>query len=308
VARVLSTAFCVALLAATAAAFAVTEGAKTERSPIYDTRIDKVFSPACNPHYCAKQVADIDFRLRKKEHISLWMERDGERVDTIVSGRTFPRGQVNLEFDGIGADGSTLPDGSYQPVIRLEHHTIRFPNRIVLDTKAPKVLHFPHRVYTHISPDGDGRHDFFRIHYTLDGPAHGVLLVDNRQVVLTRSQVVHGVLTWTGKIDGRLAAPGNHVLEIAAQDAAGNRSKPFPFAVVTIRYVELGRKRILVRPGRRFAVSVLTDAKTVSWLFARGRGSSHSHTLKLRAPTATGVYRLYVTAAGHTTRALVVVG
>ena len=55
VARVLSTAFCVALLAATAAAFALTEGAKTELSPIYRTHIDKVFSPTCNPQHLPPQ-------------------------------------------------------------------------------------------------------------------------------------------------------------------------------------------------------------------------------------------------------------
>ena len=45
-ARVLSTAFLVALLAATAGAFALTQGAKLELSPIYGTRVPtKVFSP-----------------------------------------------------------------------------------------------------------------------------------------------------------------------------------------------------------------------------------------------------------------------
>ena len=57
-ARVLSTAFCVALLAATAGAFALTEGAKTELSPIYGVRIpDKIFSPTCSLRNCRTQVA-----------------------------------------------------------------------------------------------------------------------------------------------------------------------------------------------------------------------------------------------------------
>ena len=135
--------------------------------------------------------------------------------------------------------------------------------------------------------------------YRLSEPAHAVLLVDHRQVEFVRFATQHGVLSWNGKIDNRLARPGNHLLEIAAQDAAGNRSKPFPFAVVTIRYLQLGRTRILARPGGRFAVRVLTDAKTVSWLLERrARGVADSHTLRLRAPAKPGVYRLYVTAAG----------
>ncbi len=307
-ARVLSTAFCVALLAATAGAFALTEGAKTELIPIYGTRIDKIFSPTCSLRNCRKQVADIDFRLRKRQHIVVWMERDGNRVSTIVPGRTYPRGEVRLVFDGISDAGLTMPDGSYIPVVRLPHRTIRLPNTIVLDTKPPRVVHVRHRIYTHISPDGDGRDDVFRVPYRLSEPAHAVLLVDHRQVEFVRFAVQHGLLSWNGKVDGRLARPGNHLLEIAAQDAAGNRSKPFPFAVVTIRYLQLVRTRILVRPGGRFAVRVLTDAKTVSWLLDRGRGSVDSHTLRLRAPVKPGVYRLNVTAAGHTVKALVVVG
>ena len=37
--------------------------------------------------------------------------------------------------------------------------------------------------------------------------------------------------------------PGNYMLEAAAEDEAGNRAKPYPFAVVTVRYVALGRTR-----------------------------------------------------------------
>ena len=205
-ARVLSTAFCVALLAATAVAFALTEGAKTELSPIYRTKITKVFSPTCNLRYCRTNEASIVFWIRKRQHIQVWIVHDGDRVATLVAGKTFPKGQVTLVFPGVGADGvSILPDGVYQPVIRLtgEHRTITLPNLIELDTVPPEVVRFPHRVYTHISPDGDGRDDVFRVHYTLNGPGHGVLLVNGRQAAFTRSQKIHGTLSWNGKIDGR---------------------------------------------------------------------------------------------------------
>jgi hypothetical protein len=306
VARVLSTAICVALLAATAGAFALTQGAKVELIPIYHTQVDHVFSPTCK---CATSAAKIDFRLRKKEHISVWMTHDGERVRTLVAGRTYARGPVALEFDGIADDGSTLPDGDYEPVVHLghEHRTIEIPSTIVLDTKPP-VVHVRHRIYTHISPDGDHHNDVFVIHYRVSGPAHGILIVDHHQVVFTLDKPLAGKLTWNGRIDGRLVRPGNHVLEISAQDAAGNRAKPFPFAVVTVRYIRVGRTRVLAKPGARFAVLVLTDAPTFDWLFNGARGTARHGTLHLRAPAAPGVYRLYVSAAGHAAKALVVVG
>jgi hypothetical protein len=305
-ARIVSTAFLIALLAVTAGAFALTEGAKLERSPIYATQVDKVFSPACN---CPTDVARIDFRLRKRERLSVWVERDGERMATLVPGRRYDRGPVALVFDGVTEDGTTLPDGLYRPVIHLagEHRTIRLPNLIRLDTKPP-VVHVRHRIYTYISPDGDGRNDSFRVRYRLSELGRGILIVDGRQVVRTRLHGDGGTLVWNGKIDGRTARVGPHVLRIGAEDRAGNRAKPFPFAVVRIRYVALGRDRVLVRPGWRFAILVLSDARRVSWRFARAGGTARPGTLRFRAPRKAGVYRLYVTANGHSAKAVVVAG
>jgi hypothetical protein len=306
VARVLSTAFCVALLAATAGAFALTQGAKTELIPIYHTHVDKVFSPTCG---CPTRFAKIDFRLRKQDRLTVWLDHDGRRVRTLVPGRTYPRGQVLLEFDGRDDDGARLPQGDYQPVVHLarEHRTIELPNTIALDT-TPAVIHVRHRIYTHISPDGDHHNDSFSIRYSVNEPAHGILLVDGHQVEFTRFERLHETLTWSGKVDGRLARPGNHVLEISAQDLAGNRTKPFPFAVVTIRYVALGRTRVLARPGGRFAILVLADAPRVDWKLHGRSGVAKPGTLHLRAPRRKGVYRLYVTESGHAAKALVVVG
>jgi len=313
VARVLSTAFCVALLAATAMAFALTEGAKTELSPIYQTKIPHVFSPTCNLRQqgCETNAEDIDFTLRKRQNLRVWIEQNGKQVATIVAGKTFPKGPVKLQFAGLADDGVTiLPDGVYYAVISLtnEHRVITLPNKIQLDTTAPQVVTFRKQIYTHISPDSGHGHDVFREPYTLNMPAHGVLIVNGHQAEFTRRLRLQGTLEWRGKIDGHLAPPGRYVLYIAAEDAAGNRSKPFPFAVVTIRYVELGRKTIHVAPLHRFALFVLTDAKDVSWLLDRGHGQSRFHTLRLRAPRKPGRYSLYVTASGHTARATVVVG
>jgi hypothetical protein len=306
VARVLSTAFCVALLAATAGAFALTQGAKTELIPIYHTHVDHVFSPTCK---CATDIAKIDFRLRKTDRLTVWITHDGVKVRTLVPGRTFKRGSVKLEFDGRDDNGGALPDGAYKPVVHLghEHRTIEIPSTMVLDTKPP-VVHVRHRIYTHISPDGDQHNDFYRIHYSVNEPAHGILFVGGHQVEFTHFEPLKGTLVWNGKIGARKARPGNHVLEISAQDLAGNRAKPFPFAVVTVRYIRLGRTRVLAKPRAQFAVLVLTDAPRFEWQFNGSRGTARRGTLHVRAPAARGVYRFYVQAAGHAAKALVVVG
>jgi len=306
----LSTAFCVALLAATAVAFALTEGAKTELSPLYGTKIAKVFSPVCNPALCRTHTARIDFKVRERQRLEVWMLRNGRRVATVVAGRRFPKGEVSLTFRGLADDGvSILPDGNYQPVVRFvdEHRTITLPNLIRLDTAPPEPSTAARVLRAHISPDGDGRHDTIRIPYVLGAPGHAVLLVNGRQAVFTRTQRPRGSFTWNGRLHGRPLAPGQYRLAVAGQDAAGNRSAPVVAARVEIRYVRLGRATVGVVRRHRFALFVLTDARSVSWLLDRGRGTSRSHTLRIRAPRKPGVYTVYVTAAGHTVTAAVVV-
>jgi hypothetical protein len=304
-ARLLSTAFVLALLAATVGAFALTQGAKTEPSPIFGTKIDKLFSPDCG---CEKNEAAIDFRLRKADRLEVWMEHDGDRVTTLVSGRDFPAGPVSLAFSGFTEAGRTLPDGVYVPVVRLarSHRTITLPNPIRID-KRPPTIAVPKTKIAIRSPDGDGRADVFRASYRLDEPAHAILYVNGRRALFTRRQQQRGELLWNGKVEGHSARPGIYVLQASAQDRAGNRSRPYPFAVVQVRYVLLGRKRVVVAPGRRFAIRVSTDSPTVEWRLHGHTGVARRGTIKIRAPRKPGVYRLYVTASGHAAKATVVV-
>jgi hypothetical protein len=305
VARLLSTAICVALLGATAGAYAVSERPKTDLVPLYQPQADGIFSPDCG---CPTDAARIDFRLRRSDRLTVWLERDGKPALTLVPGRAYPAGPVALEFDGIDDSGLTLPEGNYRPVVHFarEHRTIELPTTIVLDTTPPAV-HVRHRVYTHISPDGDGRADSFRVSYTLGERGRAILVVDGRQAAITAHAGRAGELVWNGRVRGRLVRPGNHVLDVSAQDAAGNLADPFPFAVVTVRYVALGRPRVVVKPGARFAILALSDARDIEWRLHGAHGLARPGTLRLRAPRRPGVYRLYVTAAGHAAKAFVVV-
>jgi hypothetical protein len=162
-----------------------------------------------------------------------------------------------------------------------------------------------------ISPDGDHHGDLFRVHYHVNEPAHGILYVrvngKQRQVWFTRSQKAFGVLVWNGKIDDKPVRPGAYLLSAAAQDEAGNTSKPYPFANATVRYVALGRSRVTVRPGARFAVRVSTDAPTVRWRLHGRSGVAKRGTMHITAPKTRGVYFLYVFVGDHAARAAVVV-
>jgi hypothetical protein len=306
VARVLSTATVLALLAASAVAFAITEHAKLERSPIAGTSVDPIFSPAGR----TKKVAHIDFRLRTRERIEVWIENgDGDRIRTVLPSRSFrARSRLKLVWDGFSDDGVLVPDGVYRPVVKLErsHRTIVLPNDITLDTKRP-VITVRKPQYPIISPDGDGHRDSFTTAYRIDERAHAILLVRGTQVVYTLRQKQTGNVTWNGRIDKRPVRAGRYVLSIAARDVAGNQSKAIPFAIAQVRYVVLARSRVVVRPGGRFALRVSTDAPVVHWTLHGRSGDERRGTLHLRAPKRAGVYHLYVSAAGHAAQCAVVV-
>ena len=72
------------------------------------------------------------------------------------------------------------------------------PEPMRLDTKPPVDRVSAHQIYTPISPDGDGHKDAFRVPYTLNGPAHAILLVNGRQVGFTRAQAPGATSTGTG--------------------------------------------------------------------------------------------------------------
>jgi hypothetical protein len=313
VARVLSTAVVLALLAATAGAFAITEGAKLDKSPIAGTDVTPIFSPAGT----IKKLAYVSFRLRTRERLTVWIQDShGRRVTTLLTPRSAAAGtRFKLAWDGFSGGGVIDPDGTYQPVVKLEHshRTIVLPSTIRLDTVAPAITvsQVPSR-HPILSPDGDGHGDEFRFQYKLSESAHAILAIRGRRVLFTRGQKTTGEIVWDGKVRNSQkqlvrARPGRYLLTVSAQDVAGNVSKGVPVAVAQVRYVVLARDRVVVAPGARFALRVSTDAPTVHWRLRGRSGVEPSGTLHFRAPTSSGVFKLYVTVGSHSAVCTVVV-
>ena len=135
--------------------------------------------------------------------------------------------------------------------------------------------------------------------YRLSEPAHAIVLVNGRRALFTRRSA-GGALVWSGRRGGRAPRPASTCSRARRRTSAGNRSEPYPFAVVQVRYVALGRKRIVARPGGRFAVRVSTDAPTVGWRLggrtgvaparharAAGAAQAGDSTASTSGPTAT---------------------
>ena len=305
-ARLPQTLIVLALLGATAAAFAITERLKLERSPITGTRVDRVFSPVCE---CARDVVVISFVLREPGKVTVdVLDSGGRSVRTLVRDRDELRGRVSYTWDGRDEADQVVAEGRYRPRVRLEEHgrTIVLPNPIRVDTTAPKIRVV--RVFPRVfSPDGDGRRDRVSATYELDEPARAMMLVDGRRRVLSRIRPLEGRLVWFGMVSGRSVRPGTYEIRLRAFDRAGNRSSSTGIVPVQVRYVELARDRVEVVAGRRFGIRVSTDAASYRWLFAGERGAGRAKLLVLRAPDTPGTYAVYVTVGSRTDRTEVVV-
>jgi FlgD Ig-like domain len=294
------------LLGGTAAAFAVTQGLKLEKSPVLSPRITKTFSPVCE---CDWENAEVSFKLRKGDRVTLEVvDGDGDVVRTLFRNQRF--GPVRLEagWDGRDDAGRVVPDGDYRPRVRLAdaHRTIVFPNEMTVDTVKPRIEQFSvsRRVF---SPDGDGRADGVSVSYRLSERGRVRLFVNGKQRVRKLGQAPTGAIQWFGKFRGRAVKPRLYRLELVAVDDAGNRSGRVSAGPVRVRYLELGLETVRVRAGTRFGVRVQGDVRGYNWLFARGRGRSSARYLVLRAPRKPGSYRLFVNARGRGDSARVVV-
>jgi hypothetical protein len=306
VARLLSTLLVVGLLGGTAAAFAVTEGLKLQKSPITSTQIRlKVFSPVCR---CDKAVAPIGFRLRKADRVTVQIEDAQENVvRTLVAGKPSPRGRFSVLWDGRDGTGALLPEGDYKPRVHLahQHRTIVLPNPIRIDT-TPPTIRVVRPIATVISPDGDHRHDQVRVHYRVNEPAYAILYVNGTRRYRGRTQQLTGEARWTARRGGHGVPAGRYRISVAARDRAGNLSKAKPIGVVRVRYVALAERVLRVRAGTKFRVRVLSDAPNVRWKLGKRSGVGRRK-LVLRAPVKPGRYHLLVQVNRHAARALVVV-
>jgi hypothetical protein len=306
VARLLPILLVVGLLGGTAAAFAITEGLKLEKSPITRTHVvNQLFSPVCN---CDTDFSEVNFRLRKGDTLTATViTPEGDPVATIAN-HYFRTGLVTLRWNGHDSTGAPVAEGPYKLRLHLRkrHQTITLPNEISVKTN-PALIAIKSVVPRVFSPDHDGRGEDVTVSYTVSATARPILYVDGAQVARGRLTQSTGSIHWYGGKHGEKYPPGVYRLSLRAEDRAGNISPPTRDVGVVLRYLALGRKVVHVRPGARFAVRVASDAESVEWLLRGRAGQSAPGTLRFRAPKKPGRYKLYVTSNGHSQAALVVV-
>ena len=301
-ARYAPIALVLALLVATAAAFAVTESLKLERSPIAGTSVTKVFSPVCR---CPTHVARVAFRLRSADRLTVAIvDSDGRVVRTLVTARRVPRGLVEVAWNGRDDAGRLLADGRYKPRVHLANgrRTILLPNPITLDTHPPRaaILSVRPQVFT----PGHGR---ITVGYRVSEQANAVLYVNGRLRVLGRFHPLEGKLEWFGTVGTTQLPAGTYRLQIAARDLAGNLGPRTAPRAVRIRYIEPVHPLVRARRGGPVVVR-FAPALPVRWRLGSRSGYALHGVVRLRAPDQPGTYGLFLTRGSHAARVTLLVG
>ena len=312
--RVLSTVTLLGLLVATAAALAITEHLKLQKSVLYGIQVSAgrgpdvhpglptVFSPVCD---CPTDVARLGIKLRHSDRVTVTIrDSDGHTVWTLADGELLgAHSPAHWFWHGHTASGSPVPDGIYKPSVTAGGHTYNFANKIAVDTQPPKVLSA-----TGLKPvlmAGPGRS--VAIKYEFDGNAHALVYLGNRLIIVGRHSRPSEKIKWNGRLDGGPLRAGKYVLSIGARDLAGNETPAADrkHVTVVVRYIEVTPQRTAVRVRRPFKVQVETAARRYTWRLGKRHGSRRGKTLRLRAPSTPGTYHLVVTENGHAATAIV---
>jgi hypothetical protein len=313
--RVLTSVTLLGLLVATAAAFAITEHLKLQKSPLYAVQVSAgaepplhpqpvVFSPVC---HCQTSVARIGIRLRHPDRVTVTIvDSDGNTVATIADDRRLgAHSPQHFVWDGRTEAGALVPDGVYYPSVYLgnERHKFQFANKITVDTRSPSVLSA-----TGLKPvlqAGPGRS--VAVKYSVNEKAHALLYLGHRLIRVGRRTGLSDKIKWNGRLEHRQLPAGRYVLSIGARDLAGNETPAGQRKHVTVvlRYIDVTPGQITVRSGRPFTVHVETASKRYTWRLGHRHGERRGKRLRLRAPATPGTYHLVVTENGHAATAVV---
>jgi hypothetical protein len=213
------TAVVVALLAATAVAFATTERQKLEKTPFAVLHVDATVSPARAP-------ALIELRLHRPHLLTVQIvDKNGRPVATLAHEQRYERGNAVFHWR------PNVPDGVYEPRVTLDDgRQFDVPANIRVDSVAPTATLVSY--HPHVLP-GDATR--VRIAYRVSEPAHILLYVGGRRELTGFAKSLQYAVNWYARRQGQRLAPGRYRLQLAAVDLAGNVGGRTPAFVVDVR-------------------------------------------------------------------------
>ena len=238
----LLSALALALIAATAAAFAWTESLKLERLPVVGPRFPESFSPVC---VCPTETAKLRLRFRVTDTVDAdILDAEGEVVRSLGERRVRP-GLVTFEWDGKNDEGRIVPDAPVPAACRARGQaaddrrsrtrssSTRCRPRSSLCPANPDRLLPRRRQPRRRRPD--------RRTGPTDPPGRCCTSATSSR---SRSRLVVRAARsiWDGKVDGTLLSPGTYRLTLRVRDPAGNLSPESERATVELRYITLSSR------------------------------------------------------------------
>lgn len=215
------TAIVVALLAATAVAFATTERQKLEQTPFAVLHVEAAFSPKHG-------AATIDLRFERAHLVTLTIiDSTGRVVSTLAHERRVARGEVQFQWRG-----ARVADGLYQPEVTLDDgREFVLPSQIRVDSVAPRIVLVSYR--PHVLRRADK--PVVKIAYRVSEAAHAIVFLGRTRCALGYAKALQAALNCPLKRHGRRLRPGRYRLKLAAIDLAGNVGPRTDVFVVRVR-------------------------------------------------------------------------
>jgi hypothetical protein len=210
----------VALLTATAVAFATTERQKLEKTPFAVLEVTQAFSPK-------RAAATIRLRLRRPHLVTIViLDSHDRQVATLVREQRVEPGIVEYHWK------ATAPDGVYTPRVTLDTgREFTLPRQIRVDSVAPRtrlVAYRPHVLRPGAKPT-------VTISYRVNEKAHVIVYANGRRVAVSFAKALSSKVNWQARRYGDRLPRGRYHLELAAVDLAGNIGARTPVFIVRIR-------------------------------------------------------------------------
>lgn len=311
------------LVAATGAAFFVTQRLKTQDPVVKRLALQRFFSPNGDGR---KERAGISFQLPEGDRVTVEVvSGGGDRVRRLTDDRPLGSGTHRLSWDGRDDRGRVPRDGTYyvRVSLREQARAVTGPRGIVLTTEAPR---------PRIVSVGPGRiAAAARVPVTVrfTGPAvvrpvFRVWRTDGRVREVARFTVPRGqhVGSWDGRVNGRPAPEGSYAFSVTVQNRAliegtapdrlpPRRDGARPRTGVRIAGAEAILPVEAVPAGTVARIPVVGGRGAVSWRFSRvgsrrvlrrGRGRAGQVAFRIPARVPAGEYVVRIAAGSRPIR------
>jgi FlgD Ig-like domain len=209
------------LVAATGAAFFVTQRLKTEDPVVKRLALQRFFSPNGDGR---KERAGISFQLPEGDRVTVdIVNRGDDRIRRLWDGRRLRAGRHGLNWDGRTDRGRVPRDGTYyvRVSLREQGRAVTGPRGIVLTTKAPR----PRIASVGPGLVAAGRATPVTVRFigpAVVRPVFRVWRTDNGVREVARFTIPRGqhVGTWDGRVRGRPAPEGSYAFSVTVQNRA----------------------------------------------------------------------------------------